>query len=608
MRALVTGASGFVGVHLTRLLRERGHDVRCLVRPSSRRANLDGLGVAFHVGDLGDRRVLRQAIDGCDVVFHCAADYRFQARAADEIYRNNVTGTENLFAAAVDVGVGRVVYTSSVATLGLSSDGTAASESAPSTLGSMIGAYKRSKFLAERVADSFVAMHKLPIVIVNPSTPVGEDDARPTPTGQFLVDFLSGRIPGLRRHRPQRRRRARRRRGAPAGRRARRRRASATSSGTATSPSPSCSISLARISGVRWARVRLPHVVPLLAALLEAPLARLRRRPAAPVAGRGAHRAQEDVLRSRQGGARAGPAPEPDRDRARARGRVVSRAGVRDVVTRGTTKTTAAEATDPSSMTAIVAAMPEEVRPLWRRLTRQAACRVGRARVLHGRLGRHVVVVAATGEGDKRARAATAELLRVFPARRIIVIGAAGALSLGLRAGALVIADDVRRPGAEPLRPDASLVEWAARTSGARLAHVITTSAIASSVTVKAALDERHGDGRAAVVDLESAGYAEAADDAGVPWLVLRAVADTADESLPEWLDHCRDATGAIRRARVAWALLGDPRTVPRLLELRRRIAAGGLAMARAVLSLLDAWPTGIDIRPRGRTRALEEL
>ena len=264
--------------------------------------------------------------------------------------------------------------------------------------------------------------------------------------------------------------------------------------------------------------------------------------------------------------------------------------------------------TDPGAITAIVAAMPEEVRSLWRRLTRQASCRLGRARVVHGRLGRHAVVVAATGEGEKLAAAATAELLRVFPASRLLVTGAAGALSLGLRAGALVVADDVRRPGGEPLRADPSLVEWAARASGAQRARIITTPVIASSVNAKAALDERHGEGGAAVVDLESAAYVEAAADAGVPWLVLRSIADTADESLPAWLDRCRDSTGAIRRARVAWSLLGDPRPLPRLLALRRRIAAGGVALARAVLSLLDTWPAGIEIRPRGRTRALEEL
>jgi len=278
MRALVTGASGFVGVHLTRLLRERGHEVRCLVRPSSRRAHLDQLGVAFHVGDLSNRRVLRHAIDGCDVVFHCAADYRFQASAPDELYRNNVVGSENLFTAAADVGVGRVVYTSSVATLGLSHDGTAASETAPSTLSSMIGAYKRSKFLAERVADSFVAMRKLPIVIVNPSTPVGEDDARPTPTGQFLVDFLSRRIPayvdtGLNvidvRDVAEGHLLAAER--GVVGER--------YILGHRNVTLAELLDMLAQISGVRWARVHLPHIVPLLAAALEAPLARLRRRP-----------------------------------------------------------------------------------------------------------------------------------------------------------------------------------------------------------------------------------------------------------------------------------------------------------------------------------------
>jgi dihydroflavonol-4-reductase len=277
MRALVTGASGFVGVHLTRLLRERGHEVRCLVRPSSRRAHLDGLGVAFHVGDLSERRVLRHAIDGCDVVFHCAADYRFQASAPDDLYRNNVVGSENLFTAAADVGVGRVVYTSSVATLGLSNDGTASSETAPSSLASMIGAYKRSKFLAERVADRFVAMGKLPIVIVNPSTPVGEDDARPTPTGQFLVDFLSGRIPayvdtGLNvvdvRDVAEGHLLAAER--GVVGER--------YILGHRNVTLAELLDMLAQIAGIRWARLRLPHIVPLLAAAIEVPLARLRRR------------------------------------------------------------------------------------------------------------------------------------------------------------------------------------------------------------------------------------------------------------------------------------------------------------------------------------------
>jgi len=267
-----------------------------------------------------------------------------------------------------------------------------------------------------------------------------------------------------------------------------------------------------------------------------------------------------------------------------------------------------ATAADPNVMTAIVAAMPEEVRPIWRRLTRHAACRVGRARVLHGRLGRHVVVVAATGEGERLASAATAELLRVFPARRLIVTGTAGALSLGLRAGALVVADDVRRQGGDPILPAPALVEWAARACGAWRAHVVTSPTITGSAVAKAALDARLGDGGAAVVDLESAAYAEAAAAAGIPWLVLRAVTDTADESLPRWLERCRDASGAIRRARVAWALLGDPRALLRLLELRRRVATAGRVLARAVLSLLDAWPTGVEIRTRGRTRGREEL
>ena len=268
---------------------------------------------------------------------------------------------------------------------------------------------------------------------------------------------------------------------------------------------------------------------------------------------------------------------------------------------------------DDGPLTAIVAAMPEELGPLSKRITRRTTWRIGRAHVTSGRLGRHPVVVASTGEGEQLARATTSELLRVLPVRRLLITGVAGAVSLGLHPRALVIADQVRRQGqtgdadGEEFRSAPSLVEWAARACGARRGRVITTSAIAGTVVAKAALDERFGDQGPAVVDLESAAHAGTAEASGVPWLVLRAVADTAEESLPALLEQCRDRDGGIRRFQVAAALLRDPRSLWLLLEMRRRVAECAAVLARAVLSLLDAWPVGVEIRTRARTRTMEE-
>jgi dihydroflavonol-4-reductase len=217
-----------------------------------------------------------RAIDRCEVVYHCAADYRFSPADPQEIYRSNVDGTDNLFRAASAVGVGRVVYTSSVATLAPRADGGAADETTPTTLDDMIGAYKRSKFLAERVAERWV-QRGLPVVIVNPSTPVGELDAKPTPTGQFLVDFIARRMPayvdtGLNlidvRDVAEGHLLAAER-GAVGER---------YILGHRNVTLRALLDLLADIAGVRWARIRLPHWVPLVLALLEAPVARLRRR------------------------------------------------------------------------------------------------------------------------------------------------------------------------------------------------------------------------------------------------------------------------------------------------------------------------------------------
>jgi len=195
MNVFVTGGTGFVGSHLVRVLLERGEQVRCLVRSSSRRDNLEGLDIEFVTGDLRDLDSLRQAVKGARVVYHCAADYRLWSKDPNEMYQSNVEGSNNLMQAAFDEGVERAVYTSTVGCLGLNDDGMPANEDTPVTIDDMIGHYKRSKFLAEERVRGWAA-RGLPVVIVNPSTPVGELDIKPTPTGKITVDFLRGKMFG----------------------------------------------------------------------------------------------------------------------------------------------------------------------------------------------------------------------------------------------------------------------------------------------------------------------------------------------------------------------------------------------------------------------------
>lgn len=194
MKTLVTGATGFVGSHVARVLAQQGADLRLLVRASSRPDNLEGIPGERVTGDLGDPASLRRAAAGCEAVFHVAADYRLWARDPEEIYRSNVEGTRWLLEAAAEAGVERVVYTSTVATMGFSKDGRSADESSPVSLGDMVGPYKRSKFQAEQVAIE-AARTGLDVVIVNPTAPVGEGDIKPTPTGRIVVDFLNRRFP-----------------------------------------------------------------------------------------------------------------------------------------------------------------------------------------------------------------------------------------------------------------------------------------------------------------------------------------------------------------------------------------------------------------------------
>jgi len=192
--AFVTGATGFVGSHIARLLLARGERVRLLARNSSPKANIEGLTCEVAIGDLKDPEVLLPCVRGCRTVYHVAADYRLWARNPQEIYENNVGGTRNLLAACREARVERVVYTSTVGTIGMRKDGIPADEESPVSLEHMIGHYKRSKYMAEQVAREF-AGSGLPVVIVNPTTPIGALDVKPTPTGKIILDFLRGRMP-----------------------------------------------------------------------------------------------------------------------------------------------------------------------------------------------------------------------------------------------------------------------------------------------------------------------------------------------------------------------------------------------------------------------------
>jgi dihydroflavonol-4-reductase len=194
MKAFVTGATGFVGSHVARVLGEQGAELRLLVRSSSDLRNIQALKAEQVVGDLRDPASLEKAMAGCDVVFHVAADYRLWVRDPEQMYRSNVEGTRALLQAARTNRVRRVVYTSSVATMGFTSNGHPADERSPVSLDNMIGHYKRSKFMAEEVALG-AGRSGMDVVVVNPTTPVGEQDIKPTPTGRIVVDFLKKKFP-----------------------------------------------------------------------------------------------------------------------------------------------------------------------------------------------------------------------------------------------------------------------------------------------------------------------------------------------------------------------------------------------------------------------------
>ena len=194
MLAFLTGATGFVGSHVARVLAEQGAELRLLVRPNSDLRNIQDLKADRVTGDLRDAKSLKLAASGCEVIFHVAADYRLWVRDPEEMYRSNVEGTRAILEAARESGARRVVYTSSVATMGFNSNGRLADERSPVSLANMIGHYKRSKFMAEEVALE-AGRSGMDVVVVNPTTPVGERDIKPTPTGRIVVDFLKKKFP-----------------------------------------------------------------------------------------------------------------------------------------------------------------------------------------------------------------------------------------------------------------------------------------------------------------------------------------------------------------------------------------------------------------------------
>jgi dihydroflavonol-4-reductase len=196
-KVLVTGASGFVGSAVAAKLVERGFSVRALVRAASPRTHLAGLDLEYVQGDLRDAETIRPAMAGVRYLFHVAADYRLWARDRNEIVTNNVTGTRVMMEEALRAGVERIVYTSSVATLAVQRDGTSVDETVPLDELKAIGAYKRSKVAAERLVEQMIARQDLPAVIVNPSTPIGPRDVKPTPTGRIIVEAALGRIPAF---------------------------------------------------------------------------------------------------------------------------------------------------------------------------------------------------------------------------------------------------------------------------------------------------------------------------------------------------------------------------------------------------------------------------
>ncbi len=195
MKTLVTGATGFLGNAIARALQKNGVEIKLLIRQSSNTSTIQDIDAENFVGDIRDPCSIKNALRGCKHLYHVAADYRLWARRRRDLYDNNVLGTKNIMLGALENDIERVVYTSSVATIGVKKDGTISDEWTQSKLSDMIGHYKKSKFLAEEEVNRLIRTESLPAVIVNPSTPIGPRDVKPTPTGRIILDAINGRMP-----------------------------------------------------------------------------------------------------------------------------------------------------------------------------------------------------------------------------------------------------------------------------------------------------------------------------------------------------------------------------------------------------------------------------
>ena len=195
MKTLVTGANGFIGSAVVRLLLDNEQDVRVIVRPDSDQRNFDGLELDVFEGDINDSDALKRAVKGCKALYHLAADYRLWIPDPENMYKTNVDATRNIILAAEEANLEKIVYTSSVATLGLNGDGSPSNETTPVSIDEMTGHYKRSKYLAEQEVKQLIQERSVPVTIVNPSTPVGPRDIKPTPTGRIVLDTIRGRMP-----------------------------------------------------------------------------------------------------------------------------------------------------------------------------------------------------------------------------------------------------------------------------------------------------------------------------------------------------------------------------------------------------------------------------
>lgn len=196
-KVFLTGATGFVGSAVARLLTSKGFEVLALSKKNNDRKNIQGLPVSVIEGDLKNPDTYKDALKGCDCLFHVAADYRIWVPNPKEMHEVNVLGTKNLMLNALGAGIKKIVYTSSVATLGINKDGTSSDEKTPVSFSDMVGVYKQSKYLAEAEVTRLIQHYGLPAVIVNPSTPIGPNDIRPTPTGKIIVDAVNGKIPAF---------------------------------------------------------------------------------------------------------------------------------------------------------------------------------------------------------------------------------------------------------------------------------------------------------------------------------------------------------------------------------------------------------------------------